>query len=494
MAEGSAKEEGSPRAESGAKAERCVGGDAITGGSVAIERGSAMAQRLDPGAAVITAHGRPHVVVIGGGFGGVAAARALARTPVDVTLIDRRNHLLFQPLLYQVATGSLDSGEIAEPLRGIFHRTRNVNVVLGHVDRIDPQSRRVWMRGGDATSSEPRPLGYEYLILASGSGGSYFGHDEFAQYAPGLKSLEDALEIRRRVLLTFELADQETDPEIQRELMTFVVVGGGPTGVELAGALADLVQRSPVGEYRHIRQCEARFVLVEGGPRVLPSYPPDLSSSAERQLRDLGVEVRSNAFVTKLDDRYVRIGNDCIAARTVLWAAGVSASALARQLGAPLDHHGRVEVAPDLRPPGSHCVFVIGDLASLTSRGAPIPGVAPAAMQEGRHAAKNIARLVAGRDTVPFKYWNKGTISTIGRRRAVADLGWIRLSGALAWFAYLGVHLFYLVGFRRRLVVLIDWAWSYFSRSRSARVLTDTAENERNRDHAHADQKLPIHA
>jgi NADH dehydrogenase len=433
---------------------------------------------------------RPHVIVIGGGFGGVAAARALHRAPVEVTLIDRRNHQLFQPLLYQVATGQLDSCDIAEPLRSLFRRQRNVDVILGDVDEIDPQARHVRVRGGDDGAEQPRTLSYDYLILASGCGGSYFGHDEYAQFAPGLKSLEDALEIRRRVLLAFELADREPDPEAQRELTTFVIVGAGPTGVELAGALADLAHRTPQSEFHHLDLRRARFLLVEGGPRVLPHYPPNLSASAERQLRGLGVEVRTGAIVSHVDEREVTIGDERIAARTILWAAGVSASPLTRHLGVPLDHHGRVEVSADLRAPGSSNIFVIGDLASIKSRGVPVPGVAPAAIQQGRHAAKNISRQIAGRETLPFRYWNKGTISTIGRRRAVADLGRIHVSGFLAWIAYLSVHLFYLVGIRRRLVVCVDWVWSYFSRTRSARVLTETAEGERARAH----RQLPAHS
>ncbi len=430
----------------------------------------------------LTRASRPRVVVVGGGFGGVAAAQTLGRAPVEVTLVDRRNHQLFQPLLYQVATGSLDSCDIAEPLRGLFRRKRNVDVVLAQVDGIDPVAGRVRLRQ-DGTAEE-RTLAYDYLILAAGGGPSYFGHDDYAQFAPGLKSLEDALEIRRRVLLAFELADQAQDPQAKRALTTFVIVGAGPTGVELAGALADLAHRTPPGEFHHLDLRIARFLLVESGPRVLPAYPPELSASAERQLRSLGVEVRTGAMVSHIDGHEVTIGEERIAAHTVLWAAGVDASPLARQLGVPLDRHGRVEVSADLRAPGSSCVFVIGDLASLQSQGVPVPGVAPAAIQEGRHAAKNIARLVAGRDTLAFRYWNKGTISTIGRRRAVADLGRVRLSGLMAWIAYLAVHLFYLVGIRRRLVVCIDWAWSYFSRTRSARVLTDTAEGERARaDH-----------
>jgi NADH dehydrogenase len=438
----------------------------------------------------LTREPRPRVIVIGGGFGGVAAARALARVPVEVTLVDRRNHQLFQPLLYQVATGQLDSCDIAEPLRSRFRRQRNIDVILGDVDEIDPQARSIRVRGGDAATEKPQTLSYDYLVLASGCGQSYFGHDEYAQYAPGLKSLEDALEVRRRVLLAFELADRESDPETQRELVTFVIVGAGPTGVELAGALADLAHRTPQSEFHHLELTRARFLLVEGGPRVLPAYPPILSASAERQLRGLGVEVRTGALVSRVGEREVTIGDERVAARTILWAAGVAASPLARDLGVPLDRHGRVEVSDDLRAPGSSHVFVIGDLASLKSRGVPVPGVAPAAMQEGRHAAKNIERLVAGRETLPFRYWNKGMISTIGRRRAVADLGWFQLSGFLAWIAYLGVHLFYLVGIRRRLVVCIDWVWSYLSRTRSARVLTDTAEGERTR----ARRQLPAHA
>ena len=360
-------------------------------------------------------------------------------------------------------------------------------MVLGDVDEIDPEARHVHLRAGDGASEARCTLSYDYLILAPGGAQSYFGHDEYAQYAPGLKSLEDALEIRRRVLLAYELADRETDPQAKRELTTFVIVGAGPTGVELAGALADLAHRTPQSEFHHLDLGSARIVLGEGGPRVLPAYPANLSASAEEQLRELGVEVRTGAIVSHVDSRGVNIGEEHIAARTVLWAAGVACSPLTRQLGVPLDRHGRVAVSADLRAPGSSRIFVIGDLASFVSRGVPVPGVAPAAMQEGRHAAKNIARLIAGRATLPFRYWNKGTISTIGRRRAVADVGWVHLSGFIAWAAYLGVHLFYLVGFRRRLVVCIDWLWSYFSRTRSARVLTDTAEGER----ARARRQLP---
>jgi NADH:ubiquinone reductase (H+-translocating) len=443
-----------------------------------------------PAASGVSQEARPRVIVIGGGFGGVAAARALAREPVDVTVIDRRNHQLFQPLLYQVAMGSLDAGNVAEPLRSLFRRQSNVEVVLGEVDEIDPDARRVRVRGSDDSIPAPRVLAYDYLILASGGAGSYFGHDEYADHAPSLKSLEDALEVRRRLLLAFELADREVDPEVQRELLTFVIVGAGPTGVELAGALAETIRRTPASEFRHANLRQARVLLVEGGPRVLPAYPPELSASAEGQLRSLGVEVRTSALVTRLDGREVSIGDERIPARTVLWAAGVAASPLARQLGIPLDHHGRAEVSADLRAPGSSNVFVIGDLASLSSGGALVPGVAPAAIQEGRHAAKNIARLMAGRETLAFRYWNKGTISVIGRRRAVADMGKLHLRGMLAWLAYFGVHLFYLGGVRRRLVVLIDWIWAYFSRTGAARVLTETAEGERSR----ARRRLPARA
>jgi NADH dehydrogenase len=422
---------------------------------------------------------RPRVVIVGGGFGGVAAARALRRAPVDVTLVDRRNHHLFQPLLYQVATATLDSADIAQPLRMMFHHHRNVEVILGDVDRIDQEARSVHLLGGEDGTPPPQTLSYDYLILATGSTGSYFGHDEYAQYAPGLKSIEDALEMRRRVLSAFEIADREPDRETRKELTTFIIVGAGPTGVELAGALSDLTSRTPHREYPHLQAGLARFILVEGGPRVLASYPPDLSAAAERQLRELGVEVRTNARVTHLDGRHVAIGDECIAARTVLWAAGISASPLAKQLGVPLNHRGQVEVDADLRAPGSPNVFVIGDAAALSSKGSPVPGVAPAAMQEGRHAAKNIALLVAGRPTAPFQYWNKGTISIIGRHRAVADFGKFHISGVLAALSYFFVHLFFLGGIRRRLVVLIDWTWSFFSRSRSARVLTDTAESQR---------------
>ncbi len=377
---------------------------------------------------------RPRVVVIGGGFGGVAAARALGRGPVDVTLIDRRNHLLFQPLLYQVATATLDSCDIAEPLRTLFHRHRNVDVILGEVDQVDPDARLVHLRGGDDAIPAPRTLPYDYLILASGCTGSYFGHDEYAQYAPGLKSLEDALEMRRRVLSAFEFADREADPEVRKELTDFVIVGAGPTGVELAGALADLAHRTPASEYPHLRGGIARFMLVEGGPRVLPSYPPNLSAAAERQLRELGVEVWTNARVTHVDDRHVTIGDERIATRTVLWAAGITASPLAeaaRRTGGPSRARGSGCRSP--RPRLAVCLRHRG------YRGGHVQGSArPGCCARGRPAGASRGEEHCAPDcrtsdaSFPVLEQGNDRDHRPPPSRGLLDLGRIQLSGVLA--------------------------------------------------------------
>ena len=406
---------------------------------------------------------RPCVVIVGGGFAGLCAARALRGAPVDVTLLDRRNHHVFQPLLYQVATAGLSAPEIAAPLRSIFRRQSNVAVLMAEVVSVDVPRRRVVLADGETP--------YDYLILATGATHSYFGHDDWARHAPGLKSIEDALEIRRRLFVAFERAERETDAAARRSWLTFVVVGGGPTGVELAGTVAEIARHTLRREFRRIDPSQARVLLLEGTDRVLPPYPPELSQKARQQLEGLGVEVRPGALVTDVDGHGVCIGAERIESRTVMWAAGVAASPLGRSLGAPVDRAGRVKVEKDLTLPGRPEVFVVGDLAAVEQAGRPVPGVAPAAMQMGRHAARNVLRSIAGRPLVPFHYVDKGSLATIGRRAAVADFGRVRLWGLPAWLAWLGIHIFFLIGFRNRLVVLLDWAWAYFSYQRSARLI-----------------------
>jgi NADH dehydrogenase len=410
-------------------------------------------------------HERPHVVIVGGGFAGLAVVRGLRSERVRLTLLDRRNHHVFQPLLYQVATAGLSAPAIAAPLRHILRRQRNVTVLMAEVTGADLKRSVLKLEDGE--------IRYDYLVVASGATHSYFGHPEWADHAPGLKTLEDAVEIRRRMLRAFERAEREEDEARQAVWLTFVVVGAGPTGVELAGTLAEIAHHTLAREFRRIDPGSARIILVEGTDRVLPSYPPDLSASARRQLESLGVEVRTGSLVTALDDTGVGLGEERIAARTVLWAAGVAASPLGRALGAPVDRAGRVKVQPDLTVPGHADVFVAGDLAALDQDGRPIPGVAPAAMQMGRHAAANVARALAGQPLRPFRYVDKGSLATIGRKAAVADLGFAKLSGALAWLAWLGIHIFFLIGFRNRLVVLFDWAVAYFTYQRTARILLE---------------------
>jgi len=405
----------------------------------------------------------PRVVIVGGGFGGLAAARALARAPAAVTLVDRQNHHLFQPLLYQVATAGLSPAEIAYPIRRILRRQRNARVLLGEAVAIDVAARQVRLTDGE--------IPYDHLILAAGAGHSYFGRDEWELHAPGLKTLEDALEIRRRVLLAFEKAEREEDPEVRRSWLTFVVIGGGPTGVEMAGAFADIARHTLVRDFRRIDPRTARVILVEAGPRVLPVYPEALSQKAKLQLEVLGVQVWTESPVTGIDGTGVRVGGDRVAARTVVWAAGVQASPLARSLGAPLDRAGRVRVAADLTVPGEPAVFVIGDLASLDQDGRPVPGVAPAAIQMGEHAAQNVRRALRGEPLAPFRYRDKGSLATIGRRRGVALVRALRLSGLPAWLAWLGVHIFFLIGFRNRFVVLFTWAWAYVTYDQTARLI-----------------------
>ena len=406
---------------------------------------------------------RPHVVIVGGGFAGLRAARALDRTPVDVTLLDRRNHHVFQPLLYQVATAGLSAAEIAAPLRSILRRQSNVAVLMAEVVSVDASRRVVVLSDGE--------MPYDYLILATGATHSYFGHDAWARHAPGLKSIEDALEIRRRLFVAFERAERETDASARRTWLTFLVVGGGPTGVELAGTVAEIARHTLPREFRRIDPSQARVVLLEGTDRVLPPYPPGLSQKARQQLEDLGVEVRTSALVTGVDEGGVWLGAERLAARTVLWAAGVAASPVGRSLGAAVDRAGRVKVEKDLTLAGRPEVFVAGDLAAFEQDGRPVPGVAPAAMQMGRHAARNLRRSLAGQPLLPFRYIDKGSLATIGRRAAVADFGRVRLWGFPAWMAWLGIHIFFLIGFRNRLVVLLDWATAYVSYQRSARLI-----------------------
>jgi NADH:quinone reductase (non-electrogenic) len=407
----------------------------------------------------------PHVVIVGGGFGGLYAAFALGGHPVRVTLVDRRNHHLFQPLLYQVATASLSPGDIAQPIRHILRKRENVAVVLAEATGIDVAGRRVELADGE--------FAYDYLVVATGASHGYFGHDEWQPLAPGLKTIEDALEIRRRVLLAFEAAERETDEARRQALLSFVIVGGGPTGVELAGALAEIARDALAHEYRAIDPRQARIVLVEAGPRVLATFAEASSRAAARELAARGVDVRTGIAVTRITPGLVQAGPLQIPAETVLWAAGVIASPLARTLGVPLDRAGRVLVEPDLSLPGHPEVFVIGDLAAfLHQGGAPLPGMAPVAIQMGRHAAENILRASRGERARPFRYRNKGVMATIGRNAAVLERGRLRLSGLVGWLAWVLVHIFFLIGFRNRVLVMIEWAWAYVTFNRGVRLIT----------------------
>jgi NADH dehydrogenase len=407
----------------------------------------------------------PRVVIVGAGFGGLVAARTLARDPVQITLIDRQNFHTFQPLLYQVATAGLSPGEIAAPIRWILRSRRNIEVLMSEVQDFD-LSRRV-VKLPDAE------IPYDYLIVASGASHAYFGHDEWEPLAPGLKTIEDALEIRRRVLLAFELAERQASSEKEQVQLNFVVVGGGPTGVELAGTLAEIARRGLTNEFRTIDPRKTRIVLLEGGPRILPAYPEDLSRSAEEQLRRLGVEVHTSAMVTNVTPGAVHMGETQLAAAVIIWAAGVAASPLGKKLGAPVDRAGRVAVNPDLSLPGHPEIFVIGDLATLKDEnGKLLPGVAPVAMQEGKATAHNIAAELRSEPRKNFHYFNKGNLATIGRAAAVAEFGKIHISGFLAWLAWLFIHVLFLIGFRNRIIVLVQWAWSYFTYERGARLIT----------------------
>ncbi len=410
----------------------------------------------------------PHLIIVGGGFAGLWAARALARSPVRITLLDRGNHHLFQPLLYQVATAGLSAPDIAAPLRHILRRQANVTVLMETVTGIDPGAREVRIEHGS-------PMRYDFLLLASGATHAYFGHDDWAPHAPGLKTLDDALQIRRRILSAFEQAESEADPEVRRALLTFAIVGGGPTGVELAGTLAEIARHTLEREFRRIDPGDARVVLLEAGPRVLSTFPEGLSAKARTQLEALGVEVRTGTPVAAIDAGGVDVGSERIAARTVLWAAGVAASPLARSLGVPLDRAGRVPVASDLTVPGLPDVYVAGDLAAVTQDGKPVPGVAPAAKQMGTHVAAMLRARLAGKPASPFRYRDYGNLATIGRMAAVVHLGRLRMSGALAWWFWLTAHIFFLIGFRNRLVVMLNWTWAYWSYQRAARIILGRA-------------------
>jgi NADH:quinone reductase (non-electrogenic) len=411
----------------------------------------------------------PHVVILGGGFAGLYAARGLRRARVRVTLVDRRNHHLFQPMLYQVATAALNPSDIAAPIRSVLRNQANAEVVLAEVARVDVTERCVVLTDGSE-------LRYDYLIVATGAHHSYFGHKEWEALAPGLKSLEDAVEIRQRVLLAFERAEREQDPVRRHAFLTFVIVGGGPTGVEMAGAVAELRRYALRRDFRHIDPGEATVLLLEGGPRLLPSYPPSLSDEAKHDLRRLGVEVRTETMVTDIRPGSVVAAGWTIPTQTVIWAAGNVASSVLKSLGTPLDHAGRAIVEPDCTVPGHPEVFVLGDAANFNHQeGGPLPGVSPVAIQMGQYTAAAIAGDLAGEPRRAFQYWDKGQLAVIGRGRAVADIWKLHFGGLLAWIVWTFVHIFFLIGFRNRILVLIQWAWSYLTYGRGARLIASEA-------------------
>jgi len=435
-----------------------------------------MKNQRQPGPDMTPGVGAHRVVIVGGGFAGLYAAKRLGKAPLALTVIDRRNFHLFQPLLYQVATGGLSPGEIASPLRVVLRGHRNTEVLLAEVVDFDIANRRVILADGE------RP--YDDLVIATGATHHYFGHDEWARLAPGLKTVEDSTEIRRRILLAFEKAEREPDAERRQAWLTFVIVGGGPTGVELAGALGEIANDTLRRDFRHINPAESRILLVEGEDRVLPSFPPDLSRKAERQLIALGVRPRMGARVTEIDAEGVTFETagqtSYVATRTVLWAAGVRASSLGRKLaertGASLDRAGRVLVEPDLSVPGHPEIHVIGDLASLNRDGKPLPGLAPVAMQQGRYVADLVVKKLRGKSVRPFRYFDKGNLATIGRNRAVAQFGRLHVAGFPAWFLWVFVHLMYLVEFENRLLVFVEWVYNYFTRNRGARLITNNQD------------------
>jgi NADH dehydrogenase len=419
---------------------------------------------------------RPKVVIVGGGFGGLSAAKKLAGKPVDVTLVDRKNHHTFQPLLYQVATSVLSPGQIASPLRHILRRASNVEVIMAEVTGLEADARRVLLKDGSE-------LQYDYLIVAAGARHSYFGHDEWEKDAPGLKTIDDAVGIRRRVLLAFERAEREAFLTGQHEPLNFAVIGGGPTGVELAGAIAGIARQVLARDFKTIDTTKARVMLFEGLPRVLGVYPEDISRKAEKELKELGVEVHTNSMVTAVESNRIKVGDAWIPTSVTLWATGVAASPLGKQLaaqskGVEVDRAGRVPIASDLSLPGRPEIFVIGDLSSLKdANGKLVPGLGSAALQEGKAASSNILRDLRGEARLPFKYWDKGTMATIGRNRAVVQIGRWHLSGYFAWLMWLFVHIMLLVGFGNRLMVLREWVWAYFTRERTARLITGDTDS-----------------
>jgi len=414
---------------------------------------------------------KPHVVIVGAGFGGLEAAKKLACKDVRVTVIDRTNYHLFQPLLYQVATAALSPADIAAPVRAVLSKCKNMEVILAEVQSVDVAAKKI-----KTTDME---IPYDFLILATGARHSYFGHDEWEKLAPGLKSLEDAIELRRRLLMAFEYAEKITDEAARKAAITFVIIGGGPTGVEMAGAIAEIARYTLAKDFRHIDPSQARVILIEGEPRLLASFPEDLSSSAMKQLVDLGVEVRTAVRATNLTETGLQVGDEFIPCRVKIWAAGNNASFVGKTLGVAVDRVGRVMVDDDLTIPGHPEVQVIGDLANFSHQtGQPLPGVSPVAMQQGRHAARNILRMIKNREPRPFRYWDKGSMATIGRNKAVADLNFVHLSGLPAWLVWLFVHIIFLVGFRNRLAVLFQWAWAYLTFNAGARLITRNFQSE----------------
>jgi NADH dehydrogenase len=414
---------------------------------------------------------KPQVIIVGAGFGGLEAAKKLACEDVRLTVIDRTNYHLFQPLLYQVATAALSPADIAAPVRAILSKCKNVEVILAEVESVNVEARKV--------KTNDLLFDYDYLILATGARHSYFGHDEWEKLAPGLKSLEDAIELRRRILLAFEFAEKTTDEAARKAAMTFVVIGGGPTGVEMAGAIAEISRYTLAKDFRHVDPSKARVILIEGASRLLAAYPPDLSDSARKQLVELGVDVRTDAKATDLTESGVQLDGEFIPCHVKIWAAGNNASFVGKTVDAPVDRMGRIVVNDDLTLPGHPEVQVIGDLANFSHQtGEPLPGVSPVAMQQGRHAARNILRMIRGEKPHPFRYFDKGSMATIGRNRAVADLKFFHLSGLPAWLAWLFVHIIFLVGFRNRVLVLIQWAWAYLTFDKGARLITRNFQSE----------------
>ncbi len=407
----------------------------------------------------------PHIIIVGAGFGGLQAALALRNAPVKVTVIDRNNHHLFQPLLYWVATAGLSPADICSPIRHILSKQKNTEVLMAEVTGIDVQEQRVLMHN--------RSIQYDYLIVATGARDGYFGHTEWEQFAPGLKFIEDATTIRRKILLAFEAAEMETDPERVKELLTFVLVGAGPTGVEMAGAIAELAHKALASDFRHIDPALARIILIEAGPRILAAFPESLSRRAQKKLTKMGVEVKTGTPVESIDENGVMVAGEHIAAKTVIWSAGVAASPAGQWLGTEVDRAGRVKVGSDLSVPSHPNIFVIGDTASMIQDGKPLPGVAQVAMQGGRYVASVIAQRVAGKEAKrAFHYRDKGNLATVGRSYAIVDMGKIRLTGFFAWVMWLAVHIFFLIGFRNRFVALFQWAWTYITYQRGARLIT----------------------